>query len=151
MNEFAASAYPSPASFATKSARRSSFLFVAGVRPWSFAVEADCMPFPYWQTRSPAFFLEMISLLSRISRVGPCCVLLVLSCALGGCGGSSPSLESAPPPHQGSMISLPDGKGSVEVVKKTVDASSKTTSGEVAFHFLQSGNAPCRRARLRQL
>ncbi len=40
------------------------------------------------------------------------------------------------------MISLPDGKGSVEVVKKTVDASSKTTSGEVAFHFLQSGNAP---------
>ena len=40
------------------------------------------------------------------------------------------------------MIALPDGKGSVEVVKKNVGAGSEKASGEVAFYFLQAGNTP---------
>jgi hypothetical protein len=76
----------------------------------------------------------------RIVRAG-CLVFLGV---LSGCGGGAPSTSDSgpPPPHKGSLITIPGGKGFVEVVKKDVSGNSPV-SAEVSFYFLKDdGSTP---------
>jgi hypothetical protein len=74
----------------------------------------------------------------KIAR-SSCLVFLGL---LAGCGGGAPSTSDAgpPPPHKGSLITIPGSKGYVEVVKKEVSGKSPV-SAEVSFYFLKDDAA----------
>jgi hypothetical protein len=75
----------------------------------------------------------------RIARVG----CLVLSGLLAGCaGGPLTSGEGSAPPHGGSVLKLPGGKGFVEVVKKVAASSKAAASGEISFYVLKDMNTP---------
>ena len=76
--------------------------------------------------------------MTKFAQIG-CVVSLAI---LPGCGGGLSSTSDAGPPHGGTLVLLPGGTGAVEIVKKAGDATSKEVSGEVAFYFLQPGNAP---------
>jgi hypothetical protein len=60
-----------------------------------------------------------------------------------GCGGvPSTSNPGPPPPHGGTIISLPNGKGFVEVVKKSGTSRAVPTTSEVAFYFFKDTSTP---------
>ena len=70
-------------------------------------------------------------------------MLLVLSPVSSGCGGSgTPTDSGPPPPHSGSLVTLPGGSGFVEIVKKDAPLDAKEINGELAFYFLNAGNTP---------
>jgi len=70
----------------------------------------------------------------RMGRVGT----LIIMSLFTGCGGDSlTSNPGTPPPHGGSIINLPGGKGYVEVVKKDIGSSKNSVTGEVTFYFLK--------------
>ncbi len=76
----------------------------------------------------------------RIARTGCLVVLGVLA----GCGGGAPSTldPGTPPPHKGNLITIPGGKGFVEIVQKEVSGKSPV-SAEVSFYFLkEDGTTP---------
>jgi hypothetical protein len=93
--------------------------------------------------RSASTRLENLSLMTRTFRACRLLYPLVLLSAGMGCSGSSPmDSVSAPPPHGGSLLPLPGGKGYVEIVKKDAGSNSQDLTGEVAFYFLKDGTAP---------
>jgi hypothetical protein len=74
-----------------------------------------------------------------ITRAG---ALVLVAMLAGGCGGS-PTMSSGPaPPHQGHLITLPGGKGYVEVVKKDAASTKAALTAEESFYFLKEGATP---------
>ncbi len=70
----------------------------------------------------------------RMTRIG----IFVTMSLFTGCAGGSPTWNpGTPPPHGGSVINLPGGKGYVEVVKKDVGSSKAPVTGEVSFYILK--------------
>ncbi len=69
-------------------------------------------------------------------------VALAACLAIAGCGGTTKLESGAPPPHGGSLIALPEGKGSVEVVRKSAGADASKMTSELAFYLLDPKNAP---------
>ena len=64
---------------------------------------------------------------------------------LAGCGGGGGPSSSDPgtaAPHNGKLITLPDGDGFVEVVKKTSTTPNTPTDAEVSFYFFRTGSTP---------
>jgi hypothetical protein len=79
--------------------------------------------------------------MSRIARIG-CLIVLGLTT---GCGGGPPSTSDpgTPPPHQGTIVRIPGGKGYVEVVQKKATSATAPMTGEVSFYFLkEDGTTP---------
>src|SRR5271166_4660265 len=78
--------------------------------------------------------------MTQVARVGCLALIGVLS----GCGGGLPSTSDAgpPPPRGGSLITLPGGKGYVEVVKKEPGSAQTPLTAEVSFYFLKHSSAP---------
>ncbi len=72
----------------------------------------------------------------------PCCFLMIV--LLAGCGnpGLSTSDPGKPLPHGGTPVSLPGGKGFVEVVKKADVPREGNVVGEVQFFFLNEDFSP---------
>ncbi len=67
---------------------------------------------------------------------------LVLAAGLiAGCGGNNGALSTSnpgkPTPHGGSVVSLPGGKGYVEIVKKADVPKEGNVIGELQFFFLK--------------
>jgi hypothetical protein len=99
--------------------------------PSCFRLPTETVSFaPQWGERSSSMF--------KSARSG-CLVFLGL---LAGCGGGAPSTSYSgpPPPHQGSLITIPGSRGYVEVVKKEVSGKSPV-SAEVSFYFLKNDAA----------
>jgi hypothetical protein len=69
---------------------------------------------------------------------------LVLAALLAaGCGGQGATSDPGPPtPHGGELISLPGGKGFVEVVKKAGSTSKAPSIAEVSFYFHKTMTTP---------
>ena len=65
-----------------------------------------------------------------VSGVVPALFLLLL---IAGCGGSATS-RSAAPPHGGSLVDLPEGRGYVEILKQT--APGKAGRSSIVVYFL---------------
>lgn len=62
--------------------------------------------------------------------------LTLLVGLLLGCGGGTPStIPTTAPPHGGSLLNLPDGKGYVEIVIKPIKQGDKSQS-EFQIYFL---------------
>ncbi len=81
--------------------------------------------------------------MTRMARAG-CYVLLLFAGMAAGCGSSSlTDATGPPPPHGGTLFRLPEGKGFVEVVKKEAGASKENITGEASFYFLnKDGTTP---------
>jgi hypothetical protein len=64
-----------------------------------------------------------------------------------GCGGGMPDLSNSgePPPHGGTLKSLPGGTELVEIVKKDTPASQKSVTSEVSFYFFKNAYTPLSR------
>ncbi len=62
--------------------------------------------------------------------------------AVSGCGGTG-ALDGGPkPPHDGELITLPGGKGYVEVVTKKAASPKTPLDGELSFYFLKDASTP---------
>jgi hypothetical protein len=68
---------------------------------------------------------------------------LLLTGMLTGCGGApSTSSPGTPPPHGGSLIVLPGGKGYVEVVRAAAASGKAPMTNEATFYFLKDMASP---------
>ena len=76
--------------------------------------------------------------MSHVQRVCALCLVgLVVGC--GGSGSLSTANSGPLPPHEGTLVQFPDGRGLVEVVKKSGKAP---ITAEVSFYFYQNAYKP---------
>ena len=61
---------------------------------------------------------------------------LIAATALTGCGPSQPASVATVGPHQGRLLTLPDGLGRAEVVTDIKGTSPRTSEPEVVVYFL---------------
>jgi hypothetical protein len=69
---------------------------------------------------------------------------LIFLALFTGCGGdpTSTSNPGKPPPHGGTLIALPGGKGLIEVVRRPSEAGKGVLSSEISFYFYEDAYTP---------
>jgi hypothetical protein len=68
-----------------------------------------------------------------------CCLMIVPACLLAGCGGSPKELPVAKSAHGGNLVSLPGGRGYVEIlVEAAGDGGRKAqVKSQIVAYFFQ--------------
>jgi hypothetical protein len=77
-----------------------------------------------------------------MNRIARAILLSVTMVAVGGCGGTGALDGGSKPPHDGELITIPGGKGYVEVITKKASSPKTPLDGELTFYFLKDASTP---------